>query len=58
MEKTDPKPFLILLNVIAGFSVRKSMNPHKKYSTQGYWESTTPVDVADIPAAALAPAQQ
>ena len=58
MEKTDPKPILILLIVIAGFFAMKAMIPHKKYSTQAYWESDRPADAAYIPAAALAPAKQ
>ncbi len=55
MEKTDPKLIILLLLVIAGYFISQAMNPHKKYSTQAYWEQATPADVADIPEAALAP---
>ena len=58
MEKTDPKLIILLLIVIAGFFAMKAMIPHKKYSTQAYWESAWPADVANIPASALAPAEQ
>ncbi len=53
MDKTDPKLIVLLLLVIAGFFALQALNPHKKYSTQGFWESATVADVADIPDEAL-----
>ncbi len=53
MEKTDPKLIILLLLVIAGYFVIQALNPHKKFSTQAYWETATLAEVADIPAEAL-----
>lgn len=53
MENTDPKLIILLLLVVAGYFILQATNPHKKYSTQGFWETATVADVADIPDEAL-----
>ncbi|WP_223787650.1 ankyrin repeat domain-containing protein [Marinicella meishanensis] len=55
MENTDPKLIILLLLVIAGYFILQALNPHKKYSTQAFWETATVADVADIPEDALQP---
>ncbi|WP_154222047.1 ankyrin repeat domain-containing protein [Marinicella rhabdoformis] len=53
----NPKLILLLLIVIigVGLGAMRLMNPHKKFSTQAYWEKATLEDVAAIPEEALKP---
>jgi ankyrin repeat protein len=55
MEQSNPKLIILLLLVIAGYFALQALNPHKKYSTEAFWESGTLADVDEIPAEALAP---
>lgn len=53
----NPKLILLLLILMlgVGLGVMRLMNPHKKFSTQAYWETATVEDVAKIPDEALQP---
>ncbi len=51
----NPGYIVALLLVFALVGVIKILNPHKKYSTQDYWQNATLESVAEIPDEALQP---
>lgn len=55
MRTIKPTYVVALVLVIGLVVVLKLINPHKKYSTQSYWQSATISDVVDVPDAALKP---
>lgn len=55
MESVNPKLLIALGLVIAVFLAVQISNPHRKYSSQRYWQTATLASVADIPDGALEP---
>ena len=53
MGLVNPKLIVLLVLVIVFAIYMTLMNPHKKYSTQKYWQTATLEDVATIPDEAL-----
>ena len=55
MKSTNPKLLIALIAVVALSLGLKVINPHKKYSTQQFWETATVSTVATVPEKALKP---
>lgn len=53
MHSVNPKVIVVLIAVIVAVVAFKLSNPHRKYSTQQFWETATADAVYEIPQAAL-----
>jgi ankyrin repeat protein len=53
MHSVNPKFIVLLVAVIVAFATFHLVNPHRKYSTQQFWEEAAADAVYEIPSAAL-----
>ncbi|MES9939963.1 MAG: ankyrin repeat domain-containing protein [Candidatus Thiodiazotropha sp. 6PLUC2] len=55
MSSVNPKLLIALVVVILFAVFLKVSNPHRKYSTQGFWETATIASIDEVPDEALEP---